>query len=68
MIVCPSGLRGGIANPMRVSRASSNLVTIVLFYGDMPEWFKGTDLKSVGLRPRRFEPDYHRFGLVAELG
>ena len=29
---------------------------------------KGTDLKSVVLSTRRFEPYYHRFGLLAQLG
>ena len=29
---------------------------------------KGTDLKSVVLSTSRFEPYYHRFGLLAQLG
>ena len=32
-------LRGGIANPMRFSRASSNLVGVVFFAG-MSEWLR----------------------------
>ena len=35
--------------------AGSSPITSSRFLGEMPEWLKGTDCKSVGLRLRRFE-------------